>query len=414
MSLISKRLTLTAALLLPLSAFPASGQESGEIEDILTGAIDPFNIANERGRFIQAAGIDNQLDQAEFAANAKAERPFIRVFDQWQNLAAFDRTGEGTIDWAEASNYRRALRKAVFNTFDKDNNRSLSPEERAEANKALAAGRVPKLDVPTRPQVTPGAIPREGGMNPRQLSREQRLARYDTDGDGRISEVEGMAMGEDQRRRMQQRMLEQYDTDGDGKLSALERAAIDNIGQRMAIRFHDLLLPHADLDGNGQIDPHEQQSLYESGKKLESIGEKWRMDVTDLNGDGNITSEEEQLVQQRFQAAGIQMLPKLIAWNDANGDGMVDEQERMAAMEKVADAAEKQIDLWTQKFDADGNGRLNEVERNELIGGFQTFVEEMYNQQDVDGDGQLNVNETVKFLESVAGQFGMGDQQSIQ
>ena len=401
--------TLTLACILPLAAL------AQETKDVLRDAVDPFNIAKERSRFIQAQGSDNDLDPAEFELNAKADNPFVRPYDKWANLALFDgSTGtarDGKIDWSEAQNYRRALRNAVFNAYDKDASKSFNDQERAAANADLAAGKTPKLDTPpvAAPEVVaPGAGNPPGGPGMRNLEREERLARYDLDGDGRLNEQERFAMGEDERRRVNEQMLNQYDKDGDGKLSAEERAGITNPQVRMAMRFQDLLLPHADLDGNGQIDPNEQQSLIASGQKVRAIGEQWRMNILDTNKDGAVSPEEEQFAQQKFQAAAVQMLPKAITWFDNNGDGMVDEQERQAGVEKMADTAEQQIQAWTAKYDADGNGRLNEQERDQLIDGFKGYMEGLYFGQDGDGDGQLSVPETVKFLDALAAELGLG------
>ena len=109
-----KRIALLASLLI------APSFAAAEDSDILTDAVDPLVPGTERGRFLKAAGVDNELDEAEFKENAGKEGSFIRAFDSWGTLTGFDRNRNNTLDWFEADEYRRAVRTAVVAAYDKD------------------------------------------------------------------------------------------------------------------------------------------------------------------------------------------------------------------------------------------------------------------------------------------------------
>ena len=79
-------------------------------------------------------------------------------------------------------------------------------------------------------------------MRGNRQSRQQMLEKYDSDGDGKLSESERAALPEGLRqkpgnRQDRQQMLEKYDSDGDGKLSESERAALpEGLRQKMKNR----------------------------------------------------------------------------------------------------------------------------------------------------------------------------------
>ena len=135
---------LTVAVGLLAVTFHAAAQDAAP--DLLNDAVDPYTQGKERVRFLRAAGVDSELTEAELDANATANDPFVRPFDQWAKIRPFDANKNGTIDWFEADAYRRAARKAIIAEYDKNADGKLTGQERDEANKALAVGRLPNLD----------------------------------------------------------------------------------------------------------------------------------------------------------------------------------------------------------------------------------------------------------------------------
>lgn len=394
--------TATCVFALTFSAAPLLAADEA---DVLKGAVYPINLGSEKTRFLKAAGVDNELEQGE--VEKAADAGFIRVYDKWATLKPFDGNNDGKINWPEAENYRKALRKAVIAKYDANKSDGLEGEELASANRDLAAGKLPKLDagataIAAAPAPTPA--PRNNRPNFEQ-NRAERIAQFDKDGDGQLNEAERLAAGEAQREEFNARLIAENDRDGDGKLSEVEKLAMPP-QQQMALKLQDLGLRHFDEDGDGKFGDAEQQQILAFGQKLQGLGKQWELNVVDLNKDGQITSEERQQMQQRFQAVGINMLPKAQAWADTDGDGTASQQEWQGLAQRVAKTAETQVETWTKKFDADSNGKLSATERDALVEGIREDADQRYKRHDADGDGQLGVGEWQTFLEEIAGEWG--------
>lgn len=112
--------------------------------DLCKGVIDPYDAVAERGRFLEAAGVTNELDANSFQANRGKKNAFVRDFDRWEEILKFDQNHNGTIDWFEAEAYRQDLRKKVLALFA-DKNGRLKGKDRDAANQALQDGKVFEL-----------------------------------------------------------------------------------------------------------------------------------------------------------------------------------------------------------------------------------------------------------------------------
>lgn len=124
----------------------------------------------------------------------------------------------------------------------------------------------------------------EAAMRERwEARRKERIARFDTDGDGQISDEERAAA----RKQRQEEMLARMDRDGDGKVSEEERAAVRH--ERATSMFERL-----DTDGDGKLSPEEM-----SGGRFN------RLEGADTNGDGTISVDElDAAMATRFQRGG--------------------------------------------------------------------------------------------------------------
>jgi hypothetical protein len=111
--------------------------------DLCRDVIDPYRPTIQKSRFFQAAGTDNELTETEFNANKAKPNGFVRRFDSWRTLIAFDRDRNKSIDWLEADAYRYDIRKRVLAAYDTNADGKLSGNERTKANTALARGRIP-------------------------------------------------------------------------------------------------------------------------------------------------------------------------------------------------------------------------------------------------------------------------------
>jgi len=327
--------------------------EAESSRDMLADAIDPFVPGKERARFLKAAGVDTELDEAEFKANAKLDDGFIRAYDKWSNLMLFDKNKDKKIDWFEANAYRRAVRAAVVATYDKDGNKKLNDEEREKANKDLSAGKLPKISAPTAStsgndsnlnnlpepgrRTNPGT-PNQRGNSGRSnrggfgnFNREEFTKKYDKDGDGKLSDEERRdgfrtemqarvqrfreenperAAEMDKRR---EEFLKKYDKDGDGELSREERSA--GFRAEGEARRAEFTKKH-DKDGDGELSDEERRAgfraemeerlnqLRESNPELAKRMEERRaefMKQYDKNGDGEIDQKEREAIRESFQ-----------------------------------------------------------------------------------------------------------------
>ena len=61
-----------------------------------------------------------------------------------------------------------------------------------------------------------------------EAKRTAMEAKYDSDGDGTLSDTEKQAMHEARKTEMQSQMLKKFDTDGDGILSDTEKSAMES------------------------------------------------------------------------------------------------------------------------------------------------------------------------------------------
>ena len=89
----------------------ATTQPVETVPDLCKDAVDPYDAAAERVKFFKACGKENELAQEAFNADAQRENGFVRPFDTWKAMLAFDKNGNGKIDWFEADAYRQDLRK---------------------------------------------------------------------------------------------------------------------------------------------------------------------------------------------------------------------------------------------------------------------------------------------------------------
>lgn len=120
-------------------------------------------------------------------------------------------------------------REAVLEKYDTDGDGQLSDAE-LDALKADVSADREKRATGGRGGEMRGERGRGGPEGRERPSREEMIKKFDTDGDGVLSEAERAEarkqMPKDGRRgRRNRQMLEKYDTDGDGQLSEEERAA---------------------------------------------------------------------------------------------------------------------------------------------------------------------------------------------
>ena len=113
------------------------------------------------------------------------------------------------------------------------------------------------------------------------------LQKFDTDGDGKLSDEEREKIAEIQ----EAEMLEKSDQDGDGTLSVEERQAarlgmLERNAPPMGERFAEMLQKF-DADGDGKLSDEERENINEI-REAEVLGK------FDKDGDGTLSVEERQ------------------------------------------------------------------------------------------------------------------------
>ena len=144
--------------------------------DALTNTVDPFDTADQKIKFLRAAGKTSELDAEVFETDRKTGNHLVMPFEKWATAVAFDKNKNGKLDWFEFEAYRQAMRAAVLAGFDKNKDGKLTGAERDAAIKALQDGKVtikPGVEAPR------GALPPtpDDPWGDNQRSRPPRVSR---------------------------------------------------------------------------------------------------------------------------------------------------------------------------------------------------------------------------------------------
>jgi len=419
---------------------PSAARRPPARGDLLTGPLDPYQPVAERGRFFRTVGVDNELDAKEFAAARGRDGTFVRPFDRWEAMAAFDKDKNGTLDWFEADAYRQDVRRRVLKAFDEDKDGRLTGKERDKANAMLASGRLPADEPGGRRGPGPGPGRNGEGertpdwMRERMLrQRQELLGRYDADRDGRLAEAERQAMLEGVRKEAEREVLEsrrrQWDTDGDGRLNEAEeralRQAADEARQRTGQWDQQRDLRRWDADGDGRLDEKETAAMEAEKTRWREQGEDWRkqweMRQYDLNDDGRLDEQEQALAdaararqeayaeQERMRGPGPaerERWQQVVAgWRlkhfDENGDGRLSEGEESDAKEFERGLRDVGQGFRQRMTDLNGDGEVSEEERTAVRQEWQKASWKVFTRtfryMDADGDGQISLTERRDF-----------------
>lgn len=367
---------------------------SQPIVDHCRGPIDPYDTGQEKLRFFSAAGVDNELTRKEAGENKTAKEPFVRSFETFHAMLAFDRDKNGTIDWLEADTYRRDLQKRVLAAFDVNKDKRLTGEERVKANATLATG------------TWPGAKSKSGrglmGMLSDSVNVDQEMVqRFDANGDGVLSEDEIQAGMKQMQEEERQRMIERYDTDNDGKLSDEERKAMrEDRRSKFQKRLDQWQLRNFDENDNGILDDDERQAAKkwqdDIGTAMKELNLNVRMN--DIDGDGKVSKDEQNVVRKEWMVVGMRMMLLQRGLADRDQDGTVSAQEQLQFQDKIGEGMMGWMEQFSEQFDDDQNDRLDTTERAAVIKGLKTEIDRRLTKHDANKDGRTDAYEMEKLI----------------
>lgn len=327
---------LTIALTLALSSAFTSSTFAQSEKDILKDAVDPLNLTKQRVAFLRVAGVDSEINQSEFEKDLEDKNRFARKFDKWSQVLKFDKNKNKSLDWFEALEYRKNLRKQVILEFDADGDNKLKGEEREKAAKGIFKINVLSSDKskrsnksqktterdmkrpPTPPDDTPAKQPKlpkhmqefdannNGRLDPDEAKamrekqmenwRKQREKRMDTDNDGVVTLEERRANQQREYEQGMKQMTKQFDKDEDGELSQQEaQQASQFITQQMNEGMNRMLQNHFDKDKDGQLNEEEKTAQQQFNNELNQLVEKRKAQIAqkyDANNNGQLDTFE--------------------------------------------------------------------------------------------------------------------------
>jgi len=162
-------------------------------------------------------------------------------------------------------------------------------------------------------------------------SREEMIKKFDSDGDGKLSDEEREKARKQmpgKGRKLPPEVLQKFDKDGDGKLSDEERAAF-----------------RKQMVANGRkLPPHLMQRF-------------------DTDGDGTLSDEERAGAKQAWEDRKQEMIKKF----DANGDGKLSVEERREAI-KQAKLGDKTEDSQKEELSAPAGKKADKAPKKETKG----------------------------------------------
>lgn len=166
----------------------------------------------------------------------------------------------------------RPTHQTLLEKYDADGDGALSEQEKETLRKAMRAHK--DLD--------------------KTLKRQARLQRFDTDGDGVLSDEEKKAFRKDNQRKgkkrnrkavgksgkmrkqlspqSRQERLERFDTDGDGVLSDDEKSAARDAMKKHGAKRRQHMLERFDTDGDGQLSENERKAARQARKNRKNSG----------------------------------------------------------------------------------------------------------------------------------------------
>lgn len=199
----------------------------------------------------------------------------------------------------------------------------------------------------------------------RQSRRKEWMDRFDTDGDGQISDAEREAMRAEMRARrdefMLRRMTSRFDADGDGVLSDAERVEAE---AELAVR---------------------------RAEREARMTERF-----DTDGDGKLSDSERRAIRDQFGPSGRGGGRDTVSRYDANGDGELDLDESYEAY--LDQFRARQERLFIRRYDTGDDGTVDAGD----LEAFLTTYREKEPTADINEDGVIDQHDVERFRDLMA------------
>lgn len=186
--------------------------------------------------------------------------------------------------------------------------------------------------------------------------------------------------------------MDEFDVNGDGRLDDLERIA-------MGFKLREEFLAEHDLDGDGDMSRDEwrafQQSMFEQSAKGQAL-----MAQFDLDGDGVLNEEEQAAFDEHLQQQEEQRRAEDRARMDKNNDGQISDDERRDARRQEREFWRNQMRTAENNFDYDGDGELNIEETGDAWEAWVEYQEldDFISRFDANGDRNMGPADYDAFL----------------
>jgi len=374
------RYTYTLALLAAMWAAAALADDAPVKADALTNAVDPYDAADQKVKFLTAAGKDNELDEKEFLADQKTGKGLALPFDKWATVILFDKNKNGTLDWFEFHEYRQTMRKAVLAAFDKEKKGKLTGPERDAALKALRDGKVeikPPAEAPRATFTPPTSAPAETA----------------TAGAEPASQPAGPPAGRGGRGRIPEEVFKKYDKDGDGALSPEEMTAFrrDMMWDNMPPTMKDFSLRNFD-NADGRLTDEGWKAAEAYQREVQQMMQGWQS----LIHDKDATEEQRRETMQKWAPVGMKMFAA--AQQRSGGDMQAFGQKMAAGMARYSERFEKQA------LEANG-GKPSEASRTAMLKLIDEDIRDRVKKASVSGSGKLEPDEGAKLFIEIMDEF---------
>lgn len=209
-----------------------------------------------------------------------------------------------------------------------------------------------------------------------------RFGRFDTDGDGMVSDAERRAGLDALRTEWSARA----DTNGDGVADDEERlnAVLDSSwGDRLKERF--------DADADGTIDGAERGAIREEMARRESARHDRRVQRWDADADGLLSQAEEQAGRKADQAGREARMRELTGEFDADLDGNLNADERTDAWRTLRER--RVVDAFMGRYDTNGDRVVSSTDFNAFLASYQSEL----SRADVNRDGAVDTLDVTAF-----------------